>query len=125
MEKLSESELVIMTEIWKEDRPLYFDEIVDLVKEQNWAESTVRNFLQRIIRKGYLETEKDGRKNIYITKVSKDYLNRKSGKLLKKAYNNSLKNFIAELYDARSISQEDLVELKDYLDSKIGEDRNE
>lgn len=121
MEKLSDSEFIIMTEIWKADKPLYLDQILELVKDNNWAESTVRNFLQRIIKKGYLEVQKDGRKNIYIAKVKKDYVNKKSTSLIKKLYNNSVKNFVSELYDSNSIDQEDLMELKDYLDQKIGE----
>lgn len=70
MRKLSESELSIMMKIWEENRPLYLDEIIELLQECNWAESTVRNFLSRIIDKGYLKTEKDGRKNVYLPIVS-------------------------------------------------------
>lgn len=119
MEKLSNSELSIMMKIWEADRPLYLEEIVELLEEYNWAESTIRNFLSRIIDKGYLKTEKDGRKNIYISLVSQDYINKKSKGIIEKLYNNSLKKFIVELYESNSIDYEDLLELKDYLDEKI------
>jgi len=119
MEKLSNSELSIMMKIWEADRPLYLEEIVELLEEYNWAESTIRNFLSRIIDKGYLKTEKDGRKNIYISLVSQDYVNKKSKGIIEKLYNNSLKKFVVELYESNSIDYEDLLELKDYLDEKI------
>lgn len=120
MKKLSDSELIIMSEIWKVNRPLYFHEILELVQEEDWAETTVRNFLQRIVDKGYLEVEKEGRKNIYIPKHREDYINKKTNGLLGKLYDNSLKNFISQLYDADSIDDQDLLDLRDYLDEKIG-----
>ena len=121
MQKLSESELSIMMKIWDENKPLYLEEIIELLKEHNWAESTVRNFLSRIIDKGYLRTEKDGRKNVYIPLVSQDYINKKSKGIIEKLYDNSLKKFIVELYESNSIDNDDLLELKKYLDEKIEE----
>lgn len=121
MQKLSESELSIMMKIWEEDSPLYLDEIIELLEEYNWAESTVRNFLSRIIDKGYLKTEKDGRKNVYIPLVSQDYINKKSKGIIERLYDNSVKKFIVELYESNSIDNDDLLELKKYLDEKIEE----
>lgn len=119
MQKLSDSELSIMMKIWEEDKPLYLEEIVESLKEFNWVESTIRNFLTRIIDKGYLKTEKDGRKNIYIPLVSKEYINKRGKGIIEKLYNNSLKKFVVELYESDSIDYDDLKELKDYLDEKI------
>ncbi|HHX61956.1 MAG TPA: BlaI/MecI/CopY family transcriptional regulator [Epulopiscium sp.] len=124
MQKLSDSELSIMMAIWEEDRPLYLKEIIESLKEFNWASSTIRNFLVRIIDKGYLKVEKDGRKNIYIPLVSKDYINKKGKAIIEKLYNNSVKKFIVELYESDSIDQDDLMELKNYLDQKINEEGN-
>ncbi|WP_165000667.1 BlaI/MecI/CopY family transcriptional regulator [Xylanivirga thermophila] len=119
MQKLSESELSIMMKIWDANKPLYLEEIIELLKEYNWAESTVRNFLSRIIDKGYLRTEKDGRKNVYIPLVSQDYINKKSKGIIKKLYDNSVKKFVVELYESNFIDNNDLLELKKYLDEKI------
>lgn len=121
MQKLSDSELSIMMKIWEEDKPLYLEEIVEILKEFNWVESTIRNFLARIVDKGYLKIEKDGRKNIYIPLVSKKYINKRSKGIIEKLYENSLKNFVVELYESDSIDYGDLKELKDYLDEKIDE----
>lgn len=119
MEKLSNSELNIMMKIWEVDGPLYFDEIVELLKEYNWVESTIRNFLARIIDKGYIETKKDGRKNVYTPLVSQDYINKESKSIIEKLYNNSLKKFVVQLYASDSVAYDDLLELKEYLDEKI------
>ena len=119
MEKLSNSELNIMMKIWEANEPLYFDEIVKLLKEYNWVESTIRNFLSRIVDKGYIEIKKDGRKNVYIPLVSQNYINKESKSLIEKLYDNSLKKFVVELYESDSLAYDDLLELKEYLDEKI------
>lgn len=119
MEKLSNSELNIMMKIWEANEPLYFDEIVKLLKEHNWVESTIRNFLSRIVDKGYIEIKKDGRKNVYIPLVSQNYINKESKSLIEKLYDNSLKKFVVELYESDSLAYDDLLELKEYLDEKI------
>ena len=121
MQKLSDSELEIMMKIWEEDRSLYLEEIIGKLEEFNWVESTIRNFLSRIIDKGYLKTKKDGRKNIYIALVKQDYINKQGRGLIKDLYSNSIKKFVAELYDSDSIDLKDLQDLKDYLDEKIEE----
>ena len=119
MQKLSDSELSIMLKIWEANRPLYLDEIVESLKEFNWATSTIRNFLARIIDKGYLKIQKEGRKNIYIPLVSNDYINKKGKGIIEKLYNNSLKKFVVALYESDSIDHEDLIDLKKYLDEQI------
>lgn len=125
MQNLSESELSIMVKIWEEDKPLYLEDIVDSLEEFNWAESTIRNFLVRIIDKGYLKVEKDGRKNLYITLVSDDYINKKGKDIIETFYDNSIKKFVEELYESDSIDRADLLELKDYLDEKISREEKE
>lgn len=119
MEKLSNSELNIMMKIWQANEPLYFEDIVELLKEYNWVESTIRNFLSRIIDKGYIKTKKDCRKNLYIPLVSQDYINKESRSLIEKLYDNSLKKFVVELYESGSLDYDDLLELKEYVDEKI------
>lgn len=123
MKKLSDSELEIMLVIWRHGTPIAFDDIAEAVKEQAWTESTVRNFLARIVNKGYLKIEKDGRRNLYVPLVSERYIDRRSTGLLDWLYDGSVKHFVARLYESEEISQEDILELRRYLDTLVeGED---
>ena len=105
MQKLSDSELSIMMKIWEAENPVYLEEIVLALKEFDWAESTIRNFLTRIIDKGYLEVEKDGRKNVYIPLVSKDYINKEVKSIIENFYDNSIKKMLEELYKSELIGK--------------------
>ncbi len=116
MKNLSESELAIMIKFWDAGRPLTFEEIFDSVKEREWTEATVRTFILRIMKKGYLTSEKSGRISLYSPKVSRKYLDRQSQSLISKLYDDSVQNFIAGLYQNDALSIEDLRELKNYLE---------
>lgn len=116
MKNLSESELAIMIKVWDAGRPLTFEEIFDSVKDREWTEATVRTFILRIMKKGYLTSEKSGRISLYSPKVSRKYLDRQSQSLISKLYDDSVQNFIAGLYQNDALSIEDLRELKNYLE---------
>ncbi len=121
MKKLSETELEIMTKFWEENRSLTLEEVTDLVNSKNWSDHTVRNFLTRIVNKGYLRVDKIGRKNLYVPMVSEDYVNNRSKSMIKRLYNDSVQNFVAQLYETDELSKKDLQELKDYLDEVLEE----
>ncbi len=129
MQKLSDSELSIMLEIWRAEKPVYLEEILEALEEFDWAESTVRNFLTRIIDKGYLKVEKDGRKNIYIPLVSKDYINEELEEIIESFYEDSIAKLIEELYKSKSIDLGDLKDLQKYIkeeiDGKFREEEND
>ena len=129
MQKLSDSELSIMLEIWRAEKPVYLEEILEALEEFDWAESTVRNFLTRIIDKGYLKVEKDGRKNIYIPLVSKDYINEELEEIIESFYEDSIAKLIEELYKSKSLDLGDLKDLQKYIkeeiDGKFREEEND
>lgn len=70
---LSESEYVIMSIIWDEDRELVFGDIYQHLKNDGytWATQTVQTFLDNLIRKGALTFRRQGHKKIYYPAFSK------------------------------------------------------
>lgn len=116
MKKLSESELNIMMKFWERNSPMTLEEVQNAVVEYNWTDNTVRNFLARIVNKGYLKIDKIGRKNLYVPLVTDEYIEKSSKSLLEKLYDNSVQHFVAGLYESNSLTKEDILELRDYLD---------
>lgn len=116
---LPNSELELMMIIWKADEPMTRIEIEEqLPKERKLSKTTVLSFLSRLEEKGFVKVEKEGRNNCYIPMVKeKDYLEQESSTILKKLYDNSVKKFVAALYDGKELSKTQIEELKDYLDS--------
>ena len=123
MKKLSDNELDIMLAIWKAKKSVGSAYVAKAMEDKNWAQTTVLNFLSRLVDKGYLECEKEGRNNIYTPLVKeRDYLKDKNKGFLEKFYNNSIKNMIAGFYDNEVIDDEDLKELKEFIEKKTNID---
>ena len=106
MKKLPDSELEIMLIIWEYDRPVTRFEIESkLDEERNLSPTTILSFLSRLQEKGFLDVAKEGKNNIYSAIISKEiYMQTESKNMLKKLYKNSVKNFLAALYDGNSLS---------------------
>lgn len=121
MKKLSNSELEIMIKLWDAEKPMSFEEIYKAVEERNWEESTVRSFIQRMMTKGFIQSEADGRKRLYSPKVSRNYIDKQSQNLISRLYDDSVQNFIAGLYQNNALSKQDLQELKDFLEEILEE----
>ena len=120
MKKLPDSELEIMLIIWEYERPVTRFEIEDkLDEERNLSPTTILSFLSRLQEKGFLDVSKDGKNNVYSAIIEKEsYMQAESKNMLKKLYKNSVKNFLASLYDGDNLSEEDLQELEAYIEEK-------
>lgn len=116
---LPNSELELMIILWKSNAPMTRAEIEEkLPKRRNLSKTTVLSFLSRLEEKGFVRVEKEGRSNYYLPLVKeKDYLKQESCTIVKKLYGNSVKKFVASLYDGEGIPKDQLAELKAYLDS--------
>lgn len=116
---LPNSELELMMILWNSDQPMTRTEIEEkLPKKRKLSKTTVLSFLSRLEEKGFVQVKKEGRHNSYVPLVKeKDYLEQESGTILKKLYGNSVKKFVAALYDGNGLTRDQIDELKDYLDS--------
>jgi len=120
MKRLPESELEIMMILWKKGGAMNRMEIEAQLKKEV-AAPTVLSFLNRLEAKGFVRVEKVGKLNWYTPLVREnDYLRRESRNILQKLYRNSIRNFMAALYDGDGPSREELEELQAFLDEKSG-----
>ncbi|MCR4813775.1 MAG: BlaI/MecI/CopY family transcriptional regulator [Lachnospiraceae bacterium] len=122
VKKLPDSELDIMLIIWEFNRPVTRFEIEgEMNGNKNLSATTILSFLSRLQEKGFLEVTKAGKNNIYTAVIDKEsYMRMDSENVLKKLYRNSIKNFVASLYDGDNLSETDIKELEEYLHQKRG-----
>lgn len=93
-------------------------EICSILEGQGikWATRTVSTFLDRIEQKGYAAHEKIGITNYYYSTVKKeDYRMIEGRKLLDTYFDGSIKNFIAAFSEEEEVSDEDIAELKKWV----------
>ena len=123
--RLSDAELEIMLVVWHSEVDKVSSSYVleHLEGKRNWALPTLMTVLTRLVNKGYLKREKLGRNNLYLSIISEDTYKEREGKsVLEKLYGNSFKNFVTSRYNSRAISDDDINDLKDFLEqSKKGD----
>lgn len=124
LRRLPESELEIMLIIWdaKEAVPRTYIEN-KLNERKKLAPTTILSFLSRLEKKGFLKVEKRGKSNYYLPIIEKRLYVQNEGKnILERFYGSSLKNFVAHLYSTSSISNNELSELKKFIEHVSRED---
>lgn len=119
---LPNSELELMMIIWEAGEPVsrvYIDE--KLEGKQSWSATTVLNLLSRLADKGFVKVEQapQGRMNLYSALIGeKEYIEFESKSLFGRFCGRSVSHLIANLYENNNITDDDIEELKAFIDSK-------
>ncbi|MBU5594491.1 BlaI/MecI/CopY family transcriptional regulator [Amphibacillus sp. MSJ-3] len=120
-QSLSDTEMKVMKEIWKMNRPVKSNELLTIFYEKEgkeWKGQTIATFLSRLVDKGLLSVKREGRANTYIPRLTlKEYKKKEAQSMLDTMYQGSLKNFISTLYE-NEITSDELDELKNWFADK-------
>lgn len=124
MIKLPDAELSIMLVLWNAKKPLTANEILEDLDDKNWHVATLNKLLSRLIERNFIKSVITIRpkKYWYIVK-EEDYKMQESRRFLEKLHKNSFSSLIASLCGDKGLSQEDIKELEDLVNS-IKEDKN-
>ncbi len=117
--KLGEAELEIMQVIWKSNCPITSNQILcGLQQYRSWQLSTLMTALSRMADKGFVHCDRSTGINLYTAIVLEDdYKVTESKNFLKKLYDNSIQNLVANLYSNKVLGDSDLRELRSFLDA--------
>lgn len=115
--RLPDAELAVMQAIWEKNKEVGRSDLDDALCSHNWNANTVNTYLTRLCEKGYLSVRREGKNNLYTPLVAKDeYLKYDSRETLQKLYGGKLTSFVAALTAEQPLSENDIEELKCYLD---------
>ena len=120
MKKLPDAEFEIMKVVWANEPPITTNMIMEqLGKEKEWKAQTVITLLLRLVNRGFIRTEKNGKERTYFPIVSKeDYLKFESGDFMERFHENSFTSLVATLYNDKKIKDSDLDELLKWIKEK-------
>lgn len=118
IKNLGEAKLEIMQVIWASSCPVTSNYILNKLKgHRKWQLSTLMTSLSRLSGKGFIDCNRETGTNLYYPIITEnDYKTKESRNFLKKLYNNSIQNLVANLYSNKVIKDNDIEELKKYLD---------
>lgn len=117
IQKLPDSELDVMIALWNGHQEMTRSEIEDFMNQKKkLAPTTILTLLSRLEKKNFVSVKKEGKANLYSALVTQEEYQQQEGKhVLEKLYDNSLKNFVATLYQGKQIDQNDIKELESFL----------
>jgi predicted transcriptional regulator len=111
--RISGAESLVMEALWRR-APLAAEEIFAEVGEaQGWAEPTLKTLLNRLLNKGAVSAEKDGRRYLYRPLVARDdYVEAESQGLLDRLFDGRLAPLVSHFSERQKLSPQDLADLK-------------
>ena len=113
--QVSDSELVLMQLIWEKGGTALFAEVIDAVgqKKLEWKYNTVLTFLSRLVEKGFLTTNKIGRRNEYKAVVSEqEYHATQTKMFVDKVYDGNVVELVSTLIAGGLVSAQEQEELR-------------
>ena len=122
MKKLGDAELEIMLAVWEAGEPVPSSYVQEKLRgRRDWALPSILTSLSRLVDKGVLSCQKRGKSNWYHPLVSeKDYKAAEGRGLIDRLYGGSFTGMVASLCDGRAIDEDDLAQLRRYLDTLEG-----
>lgn len=114
-QQVSDFELELMKTIWANGGQSLYAEIVEALELKNMSatKNTIISLLSRLIEKGYLSTNKIGRRNKYTAIVSEtEYQAMQTETFIEKIYEGNVNGLINTLIQKDLISDDDYKNLK-------------
>lgn len=114
--RISESELDIMAVLWV-DAPLSAVDVAARIPARRaWSPTTVKTMLSRLVDKGALASEAEGRRFLYRPLIERDRLvGAQAGRLVDRLFGGRVSPLVAHLAERRDLDPEDLAALEQLI----------
>lgn len=113
---ISDAEAVVMQVLW-ERHPQAAEEVIDaLAVQQQWREPTIKTLLNRLLNKGAITAERDGRRYLYTPVLDREtWLGQQSTGLVDRLFGGQVAPLVAHFSEQRTLSPQDIAELRRLL----------
>lgn len=115
-ERISEAEHAVMEVLWDE-APLTAAEVHERIDPaRGWSDRTVKTMLSRLLGKGVLSHDEDGRRYLYRPTVARaDYVAVESRRLVDRLFGGRITPLVAHLAERDELSDADIAEIEALL----------
>lgn len=119
LKKLGDAEFEIMKVLWSRSEPATSTEILEALSgKMDWKLASLMTALNRLADKDFVECDRSTRTNYYTALVrEQDYVTQAGENFLEKLFSNSVQKFVTNLYDNKSITDADIQELKEWINT--------
>jgi BlaI family penicillinase repressor len=115
---ISEAEAVVMEVLWKGRGPMTSEAVVAaLATSQDWQEPTIKTLLNRLLNKGAVAAERDGRRYLYSAVLGRDqWVSAQSESLVERLFGGRVAPLVAHFGKHRKLSRKDIADLRRLLE---------
>jgi len=115
---ISDAESHVMEVLWRAPGPVVAEQVVVALSEsQHWQSATVKTLLNRLLKKGAIAAEKDGRRFLYSAVLPREaWLARESESLVQRLFGGRIAPLVAHFGSQKKLSQADIRELRKLID---------
>jgi BlaI family penicillinase repressor len=117
--QISEAEFEVMKIIWSH-APINTNEITKhLLQTTNWSPKTIQTLIKRLVTKGALAYEKQGRVFVYTPLVNEnEYIGQESHSFLNRFYHGDLTAMVSSYIENDKLSDAEIEQLRSLLSQK-------
>lgn len=111
--RISEAESRVMDVLWEKE-PLTAEEVAAaLAGREDWQEATIKTLLNRLLKKGAIAAERDGRRYLYRPLVQRaEYVHEESRSLLDRLYGGQVSALVAHFSRSEKLSRQEIDEIR-------------
>ena len=110
---ISDSESVVMDVLWAEHPLASEDVVARLAGHSDWAEPTIKTLLNRLLKKGAVRAERDGRRYLYSPVLTREaWVASQSEGVLDRLFGGRVAPLVAHFSERGKLSRADIDELR-------------
>lgn len=115
-ERISEAEHAVMEALWEKSPQTAAEVCEKVCDERGWSMPTVKTLLSRLVAKGAVSTEPDGRRFLYTPLLERvDYVGGESRRLVDRLFGGRAAPLFAHLAETEALSDDDIAEIERLL----------
>jgi len=115
-ERISEAEHAVMEVLWEKSPLTAVDVCEEVCEARDWSMPTVKTLLSRLVAKGAVGTEPDGRRFLYHPLLERaDYVGGESRRLVDRLFGGRAAPLFAHLAESEALSDDDIAEIERLL----------
>ena len=110
---ISDAEAVVMDVLWQRHSQGADEVVCALSARSDWAEPTIKTLLNRLLNKGAIRAERDGRRYLYSPVLTREaWVAQQSEGLLERLFGGRVAPLVAHFSERGKLSEADIAELK-------------
>ncbi len=114
---ISEAESLVMDVLWSLSPRSAEDVVAELAQSQDWQEATIKTLLNRLLNKGAIRAEKEGRRYLYSPLLKReDWVHGESRSLLDRLFDGRVAPLVAHFSQKGKLGKKDIADLKKLIE---------